>query len=173
MILPIGHVEKQVDCWFFQLFVFIPVSCQFGTVGSLYNICSKLIAMMMTEGEIREAGLEDIAARRMKTRGRRPSIFGKEAKSPIHIQGEQSLWTDLDPTPLTPLQKRRLVGEVIKISITTVFGNYLYSFGDAIFRQASGGPQGDALTVAISRIVMGDWMHNMSITLTTVGMDLC
>ena len=86
----------------------------------------------MTEKETRNEGIEDIVATRTHRRGVRPTILTEEANSAKPWTGDKSKWTDIGDR-LSLHQKRRVIGRILKILVETVFGKYIYSFGDSIY----------------------------------------
>ena len=96
----------------------------------------------------------------------------REAKSSEPGIATNSKWTNIGDR-LSKQQKRRVIGRILKLLIQTIFGKYIYSFGEDIFRQLSGGPIGDSVTVVVSRIATGDWMEKMSKILIAQRMSLC
>ena len=50
----------------------------------------------------------------------------------------------------------------MEIAIRTIFGNFTYNFGGKIYLQKEGGPIGNRLTMACSRIIMQDWGEQYS-----------
>ena len=58
---------------------------------------------------------------------------------------------------VTEDQLLEIVGRCLEIAIRTVFENFTYNFGGKIYLQKEGGPIGNRLTMACSRVVMQDW----------------
>ena len=58
---------------------------------------------------------------------------------------------------VTETQLLEIVGRCLEIAIRIIFGNFTYNFGGRIFLQEEGGPIGNRLTMACSRLVMQDW----------------
>ena len=54
-------------------------------------------------------------------------------------------------------QLMEIVGRCLEIAMRTVFENFSYRFGGKTFLQKEGGPIGNRLTMACSRVVMTDW----------------
>ena len=44
-----------------------------------------------------------------------------------------------------------------EIGVRVIFENFIYKFGEKMYRQGSGGPIGARVTMAASRLVMIDW----------------
>ena len=55
------------------------------------------------------------------------------------------------------LEKRRIVAEVMRLSVELMFETHCYSFGGKIYRQTEGGPIGLRSTCAVARVVMSRW----------------
>ena len=54
-------------------------------------------------------------------------------------------------------QRMEIVGRCLEIAMRVVFENFSYMFGGKTFLQEEGGPIGNRLTMACSRVVMTDW----------------
>ena len=54
-------------------------------------------------------------------------------------------------------QLLEVVGRCVEIAVRTVFQNFTYNFGGQIYLQRDGGPIGNRLTMACSRVVMQEW----------------
>ena len=58
---------------------------------------------------------------------------------------------------VTRTQLLEIVGRCLEIALRFIFGNFTYNFGGKIYLQKEGGPIGNRLTMACSRIIMQDW----------------
>ena len=58
---------------------------------------------------------------------------------------------------VTREQLMEIVGRCVEIAVRVVFEHFTYNFGGKIYLQKSGGPIGNRLTMACSRVVMQDW----------------
>ena len=54
-------------------------------------------------------------------------------------------------------QRMEIVGRCLEIAMRVVFENFSYMFGGKTFLQEEGGPIGNRLTMACSRVVMTEW----------------
>ena len=71
---------------------------------------------------------------------------------------------------LTRPQLMEVVGRCAEIAVRTVFENFTYNFGGKIYLQKEGGPIGNRLTMACSRMVMQDWGEGYRALLLEAGM---
>ena len=119
--------------------------------------------------EIRREGLEVWVPVRTGTRGAKPGIGGKEARSWGLKEDEIGQWTfryDVEP----PEEIRtRLMGKVIELTIKACWNHQLHKFGGVFYHQKSGGPIGKRITMACSRLVMIMWGLDAGERLTTSG----
>ena len=58
---------------------------------------------------------------------------------------------------LTKLEKRRILANVIRIAVLTMFNTHIYSFDSRYYLQQKGGPIGLRATCAVARLAMVDW----------------
>ena len=70
--------------------------------------------------------------------------------------GDEQQWV-FPSVELTELERKLLVGEVLKIGVQTMFETHLYSFGGRVYRQRVGGPIGLRSTCALARVIMALW----------------
>ena len=94
-----------------------------------------------------------LPVRRGKT-GVRPGVTGKGPMG--EERGDQEQWR-FPKVKLTEVEKRMIVGEVMKIITELMFENHLYTFGGRVFRQRRGGAIGLRGTCAIAWLVMCQW----------------
>ena len=118
-----------------------------------YKEVAKYVAVNWLEGRIKLEGLHRICPKRKKTRGRKPTITGKEQAKAKLTEDEDSLWV-FPEREATKLEERKLVAAMLEISIIASFGLHIYSFDGRIYQQKVGGPIGSRLTMAVSRIIM-------------------
>ena len=98
-------------------------------------------------------GLHKVCPKRKKTKGRKPSVSGKEQAKSKSTEEEDSLWSSPTREPTT-LEKRKLLACMLEIGIVASFGLHIYSFAGKIYQQKVGGPIGSRLTMAVSQVVM-------------------
>ena len=67
---------------------------------------------------------------------------------------DQKQW-DFPPVVITEIEKKMLIGEVLRLTVEILFSTHIYSFKGRFFRQADGGPIGLRATCAIARVCMG------------------
>ena len=58
-------------------------------------------------------------------------------------------------------EKRSLYGTALEIAVRFVFTHNSYTFGGKIFLQHDSGPIGMRVTMAVARVVMGQWGDKM------------
>ena len=68
-----------------------------------------------------------------------------------------SKWKDTDVSRLLDRDKRRILGNVMKIAIINVFRHHMYQFNGRTYRQSAGGPIGLRLTSVVAHVVMDSW----------------
>ena len=115
---------------------------------------ARYIALNLTSAQVRVHPLRRVLPWRNKKTGTRPIITGPAPMGPE--AGEEEQWC-FPRVSLTKVERRKLVAEVMRIAVETVFATHLYQFGGRYFHQADGGPIGLRATGAIAKIVMGDW----------------
>ena len=118
-----------------------------------YKELAKYIAVNWQVGRIRMEGLHKVCPKRKKTKGRKPSVSGKEQAKSKSTEEEDSLWSSPTREPTT-LEKRKLLACMLEIGIVASFGLHIYSFAGKIYQQKVGGPIGSRLTMAVSQVVM-------------------
>ena len=58
---------------------------------------------------------------------------------------------------LTTEEKRRVMAEVLRLSVEIMYSTHIYSFGGKCYKQREGGPIGLRSTCALARVVMAKW----------------
>ena len=69
-------------------------------------------------------------------------------------------------------QLKEVVARCVEISVRVVFENFMYNFGGKTYLQRSGGPIGNRLTMACSRVVMLEWGDEYSRILREAGLTV-
>ena len=72
---------------------------------------------------------------------------------------------------LTILEKKKLVGEVMRVAVEDIFATHVYQFGGHYYHQTEGGPIGLSATGAIAKVVMADWDQKLLELLMKNGMS--
>ena len=80
-----------------------------------------------------------------------PGITGAGPMGPSVNDEEQ--W-DFPKVALTEVEKKMIVGEIMRMAVKVMFKTHCYSFKGSVFRQSDGGPIGLRATCAIARVVM-------------------
>ena len=62
---------------------------------------------------------------------------------------------------LTEWERRQIVARTAEIGVRAIFEHFTYRWGGEVYRQSSGGPIGSRLTMAVSRVLMGRWSHQV------------
>ena len=106
---------------------------------------------------------------RKKVGGRTPGMSsdgmtGKKGKV-------EDQWTFKTKT-VTREQLMEIAGRCLEIAIRTVFENFIYNFGGKMYLQRSGGPIGNRLTMACSRVVMQEWGEQYLLILKEAGLSV-
>ena len=55
-----------------------------------------------------------------------------------------------------------MLGIALELEVQLVFNNSMYKFGGQVYYQRVGGPTGNRLTMALSRILMIRWMREVT-----------
>ena len=73
---------------------------------------------------------------------------------------------------LTKEQKLEVVARCTEIAVRIIFENFTYNFGGKVYLQQSGGPIGERLTMACSRVVMAEWGEEYELILREAGLTV-
>ena len=114
----------------------------------------RYIALNWDGNKCRTSSLSRILPVRRAVNGVRPGVRGTGPLGPeVH---DQEQWRFQDVV-LTEDEKREVIATVISIAVKELFKNHLYSFGNKVYRQSSGGAIGLRATCAIARVTMNVW----------------
>ena len=101
------------------------------------------------------SNLKRILPWRRHAHGSWPGVTGAGPMGPS--VNDEKQW-EFPNVTLTEVEKKMVVGEVLRLAVEILFKTHMYSFRGSTFRQSDGGPIGLRATCAIARVVMG--MHN-------------
>ena len=114
----------------------------------------RYIALNWDANKCRQSSLARILPVRRAKTGVRPGLRGTGPLGPdIH---DQEQWRFPDVV-ITDEERRDVIATVVSIAVKELFKNHLYTFGNKVFRQTSGGAIGLRATCAIARITMNVW----------------
>ena len=123
----------------------------------------------MSPGEIRLKGLHNAVPTRKSKHGPRPGVKSKEVYEPEDRDEEHSLWR-FKKKEFSENEKKNIIGATLQIAIAASFHLHLYTFGEKVYMQMSGGPIGSRLTMAVSKIVMLVWGRKLQEHLGRAGL---
>ena len=63
---------------------------------------------------------------------------------------DEKQWKFPPSMQLTPLEKKMVISEVLRLSVEIMFSTHIYSFGGRNYKQKEGGPIGLRSTCALS-----------------------
>ena len=99
-----------------------------------------------------KSNLHRVLPWRRYAHGSWPGITGEGPMGPTSDDEEQWCFSNVQ---LTDLEKKRIIGEIMRLSVEVSFKTHVYSFRTASFKQKDGGPIGMRSTCAIARVSMG------------------
>ena len=85
--------------------------------------------------------------------------------------GKKVQW-EFPNVELTALEKRKVLANVLKIAVLTMFGTHIYTFDNRYYLQQRGGPIGLRATCAVARLTMVEWDKLWVELLTKMGLTL-
>ena len=112
-------------------------------------------------------GLWKILPYRRKVGGTAPGMGSKGMSGKSGTIEEQ--WC-FKVKELTRDQMMEVVARCTEIAVRTIFENFSYNFGGKVYLQQSGGPIGERLTMACSRVVMAEWGEEYERILREAGL---
>ena len=68
--------------------------------------------------------------------------------------GDQEQWQFRPNIKLKEAEKKEIIARVVVIAVSVMFRTHVYTFGDNIYKETSGGPIGLRSTCAVARLVM-------------------
>ena len=114
----------------------------------------RYIALNWDGDKCRTSSLRRILPVRRARTGVRPGLRGAGPLGPeVH---DQEQWKFPDVV-ITEEERREVIATVVAIAVKELFSNHLYTFGNKIYRQSSGGAIGLRATCAIARVTMNVW----------------
>ena len=113
-----------------------------------YDLALRYLVVAAGRSHVEEIGLGRVAPRWL---GSRPDLITVGGESIT----ENEKWSKT--VPLTDLQKRSVVSRVVELAVIVCMNSHVYSFGQDLFVQQSGGPIGMRFTAALASIVMKMW----------------
>ena len=120
----------------------------------------KYLAISFSKEEIGNLGLVELVSTRKKVRGACPGNTTAEVMGKLYREeGEEgsSLFHPPRRTPATEEEKKKVLAQVLRISIHAVLANHTYLWAGSARKQASGSPIGLELAGALARVVMLWW----------------
>ena len=137
--------------------------------GLDFKEIAKYIRMNFTDKEISVRGLSRVVPVRRYTKGCMPGMTGEEALKKVEEGEERFLYPQIQ---LTKEEEINMFATALEIAVKFMFTHHVYSFGGKIFRQTDSGPIGLRITMAVARLVMGEWGKKMRNILTEADIKL-
>ena len=117
----------------------------------------RYVAINKSIGDIRLMKCRRLVPSRRHKKGPRPGIHGQEARH-AGVNEEESQWVWMrDYIESMDWEVKELMAECLEIGIKACWYNHLYQFAGKNYKQKDGGPIGERVVMACSRIVMIDW----------------
>ena len=114
----------------------------------------RYIALNWSGDKCRRSTLARILPVRRARTGVRPGVRGSGPMGAEPHDQEQWRFPDV---VITEEERREVVATVVGIATKVLFSNHLYTFGNKVYRQRSGGAIGLRATCAIARVTMTVW----------------
>ena len=108
---------------------------------------SKYLAVMMTQDEVREHGLEEVIPTRVKKTRRELTLNCLFSSKPEHEEWVMCREPNEE-------ERRKMLACVVSIGVEVVMRNHTYTMGEKIYQQREGCPIGLDLSQAVARSVM-------------------
>ena len=129
----------------------------------------RYIAMTRGYKWCQESRLRRVLPERHFARGSWPGVTGPGPSGPH--SGDIKQW-DFPNVLVTELDKKAIIGEVLRMGVETLFSTHIYSFGGSTYRQTDGGPIGLRSTCANARVVMARYTIKWKAKLTQHNIHL-
>ena len=122
----------------------------------------------MTDQEISARKLTRVVPTRKYKRGRMPGMTGDEALKRVE-KVERFLYPNIE---LTNEEEVNMFATALEIAVKFMFQHHVYTFGGDIYRQSDSGPIGLRVTMAVARLVMGQWGEKMRKVMTDADIKI-
>ena len=137
--------------------------------GLDYREMRKYIRMNLSDQEISERRLMRVIPVRKFQRGRMPGMTGSEALKKVEEDEDKFIYTDIE---LTRDEEINLFATSLEIAVKFMFTHHVYSFGGVNYLQTDSGPIGLRITMAVARLVMGEFGERMREILSEADIDI-
>ena len=125
--------------------------------------------MNLTDQEISVRRLSRVVAVRKYNHGRMPGMTGDEALKKVEEHEERFLHPNIE---LTKDEEINMFATALEIAVKFMFKHHVYSFGGKTYCQTDSGPIGLRITMAVARLVMGEWGEKMKAILTDADIKI-
>ena len=142
---------------------------KFTIEGLDYKEIAKYIRMNLTDQEISVRRLSRVVPVRKYNRGRMPGMTGDEALKKVEEHEERFLHPNIE---LTKDEEINMFATALEIAVKFMFKHHVYSFGGKTYCQTDSGPIGLRITMAVARLVMGEWGEKMKAILTDADIKI-
>ena len=129
----------------------------FNVEGLDYKEMAKYIRMNLSDKEISERNLMRLMPVRKFRKGRMPGMTGSAALKKTD-EDEKFIYSNVE---LSKGEKTNIFATCLEIAVSFMFKNHVYSFGGENYLQTDSGPIGLRITMAVARLVMGEWGQRM------------
>ena len=126
------------------------------------------LALNRSEAELRDVGLLQFCPRRKTNRGRPPTITG----CALDEDKTKRFKPWLPPSEEPDDAVRRMFTEAMKVVLSFIMENHLYTFDGQIKLQSKGGPIGLQLTGVLAQLFMVWWDRQFKIKMDENGLRL-
>ena len=133
-----------------------------------YKEAVRYLALNWTEKECRMSEVRRALPWRLSKQGSRPGMTGAGPMGPD--EGTVCQWT-FPRITLSELEKKKILANVMRISVLTMFHSHIYTFDNNFYLQKQGGPIGLRATCAVARLTMIEWDREWTKLLTTLGLS--
>ena len=136
------------------------LECNIRIEGVNWAEAGKYLAINLSKEEITMLGLAELVSTRKKSRGACPGNTTAEVMGKLYREEgeeESSLFHPPRRAPATEEERKKVLAQVLRISILAVLTNHTYLWAGSARKQASGSPIGLELAGALARVVMLWW----------------
>ena len=123
--------------------------------GVNWKEATRYMVLGRDEKWCRSSNLLCVLPRRRYNHGSRPGLTGV---GPLGAEADDAnQWKFKNDMELTEWERRKVIAEVLRLSIELMYSTHLYSVGGRSYKQKQGGPIGLRSMCALARVVMGRW----------------
>ena len=113
--------------------------------------------------------LDRVLPVRRFVKGTTPGITGNEVLG--NKDDDEIRWI-FPVVEVTEKEKKEMFATALEIGTRALFENYVYQFGGKSYQQKKGGPIGMRVTMAASRVMMGEWGEEFTKIMMTANINV-